>query len=160
MMVYKWGSRTFPVPAQEVGEIVEQLYEANGPTLPPDALWQAAADAPESALYKLFTWDKDAAAIKCWRQESRVIINQLVVVNEQTGEQTPAFYHVRLIEADGVSEGYAPSYVVLEDDNMRGQALAEAMQSLRGFRRRYQHLRQLSAVFDAIDQLVLEPVEV
>jgi hypothetical protein len=159
-VIYKWGSRSFNADAQEIGEIVDQLHRDNGRTLPPDALWQVALERPESSLHKLFTWDKDAAAVKCWRQEARIIINQLVVVNENTGEQTPAFYHVRMVESDGVSEGYVPGYLVMEDHDMREQALAEALTSLQGFRRRYQHLQQLAPVWEAIDQLSLEPVAV
>lgn len=159
-MIYQWGSRAFPAPAQEVGEVVQTLVAENGGVMPPDALWQRAMTEPGSSLYKLFTWDKDTAARNWWRQESRVIVNHLMVVQSEGDEPAPAFFHVRVIALEGVSEGYAPICDVIENDDMREQALAEALASLHGFRRRYQHLQALSPVFEAIDQLVLEPVEV
>lgn len=152
-MVYEWGSRRFGVDPQQVGETVTRLAKENGGVCPPGALVEASR--PEDApTHKLFTWD-DVSAAESWRrQEARQVVKSLRVVTEDTKARPSAFVHVSVVTSDGPREGYRPFYEVVADDDMRQQALAEALQYLNGFRRRYRHLNELQPVLDAIEEVV------
>lgn len=154
-MVYEWGSRHYPVPAQVVGEIVESLGAKHVGNICPPETFIAAARSKKSPLHPLLTWDVNAAAEKCWVQEARDIIRSIMYVDDATGARLPAFYHIQFRKHEGarVENGYSSIAYVEAHEDYRQQALTEALRYLTGFKRRYQHLEQLSPVFEAIEQV-------
>ena len=158
-MVYEWGSRRFGVDPQAVGETVTRLARQNGGVCPPSLLVDESRP-PESPTHKLFTWD-DVSAAESWRrQEARQVVKSLRVITEETRSKPSAFVHVTVHTEDGPREGYKPFYEVVANEEHRAQALAEALQYLNGFRRRYRHLNELQPVFDAIDAVEVEEMQV
>ena len=156
-MVYDWGSRHYPVPAQVVGEIVESLGAQHAGSICPPEVFVEAARPKQSPVHSLVTWDNKEAADR-WRvQEARDIIRSIMFVDETTGARLPAFYHIQYREHEGarVENGYSSIAYVEANEDYRQQALAEALRYLNGFKRRYQHLDELGQVFQAIDQLKL-----
>lgn len=151
-MVYEWGSRRFGVDPQLVGETVATLAQENGGVCPPSALVEVSR--PQGApTHKLFTWDDDAAAEAWRRQEARNVVRCLRVVSEGSKAKPSAFLHVNVVSGEGPREGYAPFATVVQNDDLRGQALKEALSYLNGFRRRYRHLQELAPVIEAIEQV-------
>lgn len=155
-MIYQWGSRTFSVDAQTVGDTVERLAVQHGGVCPPSALVEESRplDAP---THPLFTWDDEIAAEAWRRQQARSVINSIKVTMDD-GEQSksPAFVHVSLVGDEGPREGYASTLSVMSDEEQREQVLAEVRRYLNGFRRRYQHLSVLTPLFQAMDKLELD----
>ena len=151
-MIYEWGKRRFSVPAQEVGEAIDYLRNANGGVCPPSALVEEARPKA-SPLHPLFTWDNKTAAESWRRQEARQVINAVVMIDERTEEVRPAFLHITLTEDDELREGYAPFDVVLSDEDSRRQVIDEALRYLNGFKRRFAHLSEFRPVLDVIDEL-------
>lgn len=154
---YEWSTRRFELSAQVVGETVERLADVNGGVCPPSALVEEARP-DESPLHHLFQWDDTAAADAFRRQQARQVINSIRVVRVDADERTsgpefPAFVSVVRITEEGVSRGYKPTLQVVERPDELAQVMAEAMASLRAFRRRYAALKEFGPVFAAIDQL-------
>lgn len=156
-MIYEWGSRSFPVAAEVVGKAVEQIAKRTGGVCPPGMLVERAR--PErSPLHRLFEWDDEAAAESWRRQQARMVINSLVLVIEDSESRPPAFVHVRVQQGDNQREGYAASVEVMADDEMRDQALREALSKLRGLKRRFESLSELGPVWQALDSVEAEAV--
>lgn len=151
-MVYEWGTLSFKVPAQVVGQAVEELIVANGGACPP-AKFVEAARSKHSALHPLLPWD-DAKAAELHRiHTARCIIKSLKIVMQDSEERPPAFLHVRVLNDTGVNEGYAGFEQVVRDVNLRDQALSEALKYLNGFKNRYRHINELRPVFAAIEEV-------
>ena len=152
-MVYEWGSRRFGADPQAVGETVTRLAKQNGGVCPPAALVEEARPEDSPLHPVIFRLDAIQAAEAWYRQEARQVIKSLRVVTDETRSKPSAFVHVTVHTEDGPREGYKPFYEVVANDEHRGQALAEALQYLNGFRRRYRHLNELQPVFEAIDEV-------
>lgn len=158
-MIYKWGSRSYSVDAQLVGETVERLTQRNGGVCPPGALVDEARP-DDSPLHPMFEWDDEHAAESWRRQQARLVINNIRVVIEESESQPPAFHHVKVVDSEGqVREGYADTFTVVSNNDMHRQVLAEAKAQLRGFRRRYESLSELAPVWRVLDP-ILEAEEV
>lgn len=153
-MIYDWNSgRSRRLSAQYVGETVEALAQRNGGVCPPAALVDEARP-PKSPLHPIiFRLDTDQAAESWYQQEARQLINDIVIVVEDSPVRPAAFISVKVIDAEGGHQGYAPREFVLSTPDLREQALEEALRSLNGWRRRYRHLKELAPVFEAIDEI-------
>lgn len=152
-MVFEWGPKHYSVDAGVVARIVIKLEKKYG-ICPPDALVQAGS-RENSPIHRLFTWEDEIAAQKWRRQEARMIIDSIRIVQEETGEQVQAFYNVKVTQGEEVHQGYVSMSVVAEDPELQEQAIEDALRYLKAFQRRYRHLKALSGVFEAIDQLTL-----
>lgn len=158
--MYEWANRNYAVPAQIVGETVERLGNLNGGFCPPAALVEEARpDGHE--LHGLFEWDDSVAAEAHRRQQARQVINsvRVVVAVEDDGERPPltfpAFVSVSKVDESGVSRGYRPLSVVVEQPDEYRQVLAEANAAFAALRRRYAALKEFGPVFEVLDQLDL-----
>lgn len=155
-MVYKFkpGSR-FSVPPQVVGETLERLGEQSNDAVTP-AMLVDEARPEDSPLHPAFEWDEETAA-ELYREEQARHLMRAVIYEEQVAEDGPprpiqAYVHVRT--EDG--PGYMPSRVAMASPDYREQVLADALALFEGLRRRFEHLRELSTVFDALDRLFEE----
>lgn len=153
-MVYEWKSRAdVPVPAQIVGERLEQVRVQNNGRLTPRAIVEDAR--PDSSpLHAAFEWN-DAEAAECWREEqARYLVRQLVVTmpERQTSEPVRAFVSVER----GPGPYYTSTAAAMSDEDLREQVLGNALYELRAWRRKYSGLVELAALFTKIDQIELE----
>lgn len=155
-MVYKFklGSR-FAVPPQVVGEALERLAgQSHGSVTPAMVVDEARAD--DSPLHPAFEWHEDVAA-ELYREEQARHLMRAIIYEEQVADDGPprpiqAYVHVRT--EDG--PGYMASRVAMATPDLREQVLNDALKMFEGLRRRYEHIRELSGVFDAIDRLFTE----
>lgn len=108
----------------------------------------SAARKESSPLHKWFTWDDDEAA-EAWRlHEARNLIRVYAVRELEKEEPDLQRVHVSL-RSDRKDGGYRVLADVLDDEELRGQMLADALEDLRYFRRKYQRLKELDPVFVA-----------
>lgn len=150
--VYRWraGSR-HSVPADEVARAVNEIVAVEG-ACPPERLVQEAEARPE--LQPLFEWDDEVAAQRWRTQQARNVLNSLTVrvVVEDREVEAPAFLSVgHRAETADRGGGYRSVWAVVADADLRNEAKAEALALLRGVRKRYGVIRDLDAVWEAID---------
>jgi hypothetical protein len=150
---YDWvRSRGYAIPAQLVGETVERLARDAGGVVPPRALWVEAEPA-EHPLHGMFEWNQRRAADAYRDVQARNVINSLRITDAESGEAAPAFVHYRIVNNEGVAEGYVNSSVIRVNDAARDFALKEALDSLTELESRYKSISELAAVWSAIRQI-------
>lgn len=100
---------------------------------------------PESALYSQFEWDDSKAAEEYRLFQARRVI-ALYVVSE-AGERTL----VSLSVDRSKGGGYRDIERVLNNDEMRKVMLRDALQEFKRVKAKYQHLKELASVYEAIE---------
>lgn len=159
-MIYQFreGSR-FPVRPEVAGEALEAIGALNGGEVVPAAVVEAA-EPDDSPIHRCFEWRNDRAAQLYREDQARALIRCLVRVEHVPGEPEPrpviAYVHVTNSEGDPC---YMSSARVVSDEQLRAQAIADAMALLNGVRRRYDHLSELQGVFEAIDRAAQQEAE-
>lgn len=157
------GSRITDKQAQIYGECLEKIAEKKGVITPPDVVEEAKSKT--SPLHDHFEWDNEAAAEKYRLHQARHLINSIIVVVE-TPEETieeRAFFNVRIKreteepEEAEIEQAYVPVSVVLKEKPLRDQILDQALREIDHWEKRYNNIRELSPIFDAVD-LVFEQV--
>lgn len=150
-MIYQWkeGSR-FPVKAQAVGERLAELSDGDiGRVTPQEVVDDARPE--EAVLHPCFEWDDFEAAEKYRQEQARSIIRCVRVVHDEAKPPALGYVSVRLPE-----EG--PAYVTtaraMSDDDLRNQAIADALGGLRAWQRRYEHIAELEPIFAAVQKAV------
>jgi len=111
----------------------------------------AKAKGRNSAMHDHFEWDDSQAAHEHRLSQARQLVQNIVVrtVNEKTiGRPVREYISVKTVDE---KREYKQIGVVLDDDYMRHQALADAKDSLRRWRERYEDLHELAELFGAID---------
>jgi hypothetical protein len=156
-MVYQWGESygAFPrenVPAQVVGERLEQIRAQDGDGLTPA---QVLADAKptDALLHNLFEW-RNAPAANEWRlYQARHVIRALrITVPDAPGDLPKVIYANISIAQEGNNRVYMPVQIVAADAAMQEWTITNALNYLKGFQERYRHLTELGPIMDAIDK--------
>ncbi len=106
---------------QQIGENLEAIRVTHGGQLQvADVLTEAVN--PASPLHPVFTWDNVEAAGHWREQEARQLIRTVVVARTEDAEPEPAFWNVKLKTAEGDTEQYYQSVLVLEQSPREYQA--------------------------------------
>jgi hypothetical protein len=153
-MRYAWN-RARSVDPQVFGRTVEDVSARNGGVCPSWALVDEAR--PEgSPLHRMFEWDDLVAAEAHRRNQARQHIRELRIVKESEGgeELVQAFVHVIRVADGEPVEGYRLTSLVVKSVDEYGQVLDEALGQLRAWKRRYEHLSELSVVLGVIEEMV------
>ena len=138
------------VRSEKVYTELERIRAASDGLLSPADVVRAAR-AKRSPLHGLFTWD-DTAAAQEWRiHEARNLIRVIVQVLPQTGEETTVY--VSLSQDRKNEGGYRHVAEVIYDDDLRTDMLATAMDELRALQKKYKKLKELAAVFAALEEV-------
>ena len=147
---------TAPFPqekAQEVGEELERIREKHG-KVNPEAIVEASR-SKNSILHPYFDWDDAIAAEKHRKQQARHISNSLtceVIIEGGEKKIIRAFINVKKNE----ESEYVPIEVVMKDEDLRRQMLDNALRELIGIKQKYQALKELSEIWDAIDYIQMK----
>ena len=139
-----------PVPAQEVGEYLEQLEARDGCVTALSLLNESRAeDAP---LHKCFEWDDSKAAEKYRLHQARAIIANITIAVPDSEVKPRGFVAVTKYRSPGrfVSVSRA-----MTTPDMRAQVLRNAISELLNFRRKYSELQELAELFTFIDKLAV-----
>ena len=150
-MVYEWksGSR-IKADAQKSGELFEQLSASeNGLT----AETLLEANKPKSApLHDEYEWNDKKAAHE-WRLfQSRHFINSIVTVQVQEDESKPA-EPIRAFFVTTEKSKYEPLHAIVKEQSKYEKLLDTALSELIAFKRKYEYLKELQPVFDAMKEV-------
>lgn len=153
-MRYQWktGCRVSG-DAQVIGERLETISIRNGGALTPASVVEDA-ESDDSPLHECFEWDDTRAAGLYRDEQARHLIRHIVLVPEERTngkEHSPQIAYIHVQHQDHGS-CYMTSAEVMEDGDLRDQALSEALALLRGIQHRFNHLQELADVFAAIDK--------
>ena len=107
---------------------------------------------PESPLYETITHDKDIAIEKLNKIEAGHILRCLITVkieNDGSKRDVPTLQNIS--ERGGE---YTRTEIALGNADGRKIALKEALAQMRWFRKKYAELKELAAVFEAMDDVL------
>lgn len=150
-MVYQWKSGScIKANPQAAGEQMEMLAESEE-GLTAESLLEA--NKPKNApLHNEYEWSNAKAAL-AWRlQQSRHLMNSIVTVQveeSQTEEQTEPTI-VRAFFPTG-QKLYEPLHVIVKEQSKYEKLLETAYRELRSFKKKYETLKELHPVFDAME---------
>ena len=143
MYSFKKGS-FIKADANVAGAMCEQLEKTIG--LTPKNLLDAnrAEDAP---LHSCFEWNDGEAAEKYRESQARHIINCLCLKTEQKEtEPVRAFFNIE-------KTVYESTGIIIQQEDKRTALLRQALRELEAFQRKYNTLKELKPVFDAVEQI-------
>jgi hypothetical protein len=135
---------------KKIQKELEAIRKSHGGHLRPEDIVEFARDK-KTALHSRFQWD-DTDAAHQWRlQQARQIIRvHVTVIQEDVG---PVRAYVSLKTDRHHKGGYRAMVDVLSDEEQYAQMLADALDELRTFRAKYNKLKELRPVWDAIDSI-------
>lgn len=155
---YKWGNKSYPVPAQKAGEYLHKMDEEMGGVTPARVL--DASRAEGALLHRCFEWDDSKAAEAHRLYQARKLIGNLVctVYKEEDTSRKEAI-EVRAFvntaaEAHAERGVFKPVISALSDEDSRRIVLENAKRDLVHFRDKYSSLSELSDVIEAINRVV------
>jgi len=138
-----------PVTKPPVVAALRSLAEKHGGFLrAPDVV--AAARPDSSPLHSYFTWDDSEAAQKYRLNEAARLIRVVVAVIPGLKTSDPVRVFLSLKNDRNPLGGYRTSISILSDPEMRAVLVEEALSDMALFRRRYERLSELAAVFAAM----------
>lgn len=136
--------------AAEVGKHLELLrLQCKGELTPQDVL--ADAKNNNSPLHSFFEWDEGAAAEQYRLQQARGLIRSVVAIytdDTQPAVRTRAYVHI----AEPSAPHYREAGHAMSQKKTRDMVLQRAWRELQAWRRRYADLKQLSDLFECIDE--------
>jgi hypothetical protein len=139
---------------QYLAELREISSQNGGMLRPPDVI--EFAKNPKTALHGCFTWD-DTEAAHAWRlQQARQVIR--VAVTVLPGEDPLKYRAFVSLKDDRYNDqGYRAMVDVMSDGHLRTTVLAEAMMEMQTFMSKYEGLKELAGVFEAMANVVKKP---
>ena len=152
-MAYRWGQRAYSVSADVAGRVMEDLE--NGPGLTAKNLVDVSRpdDAP---LHSVFEWNDSTAAELYRENQARRLIASIEIVREDVPEveEKPvmirAFHALRTEE----TEGYEHIQHIMSDEEKRNRLLELAKRDMNIFKEKYKELKELSKVFESMDEIL------
>ena len=140
-----WGFVKFKADAEKCYREIEALGECK-----PEEIVEYAKHT-DTELHKCFEWD-DTKAAERWRvQQARIICNSLTVVVETITHDPIA---VKVIEHDKDEKVYRPIVATVRNEDQYAQLLRSAKEELAAFKRRYQNIKELSAIIGQIEEVL------
>ncbi len=146
---YGWrdGSRSRRMDVGKVAPVLKALERKHGVLTPEQVLREATKKS--SPLHKWFEWDDTEAARLYRMTQARELIRAVTVIVTEGDEYTiRAFVHL------GDPTVYESTVHVLSDPEKRALLLERMRDDFEVFRKRYEHIRELAAVFAAFDEAV------
>lgn len=140
--------------AASVREELERLREQNGGELvQPEQVIEFAQQNADSALHAEFEWDDTEAAHQYRLEQARRIIRLNINVVETENGNVRVPMYVSLVSDRKTGGGYRTLSDVMSDDDMREQFLDQALAEFQRVRRKYEAIRELVPVFEALDRV-------
>lgn len=154
---WKDGAVHRGVDASAAYDAICKLRESHGGTIT-DVDVVNAAKSKRSVLHKLFTWDDSEAARAFRLGQARSLIKSFTVRYEERPETAVKAFQVKRrasVHSKDDRTEYTTTADALSDGPTRDRMIAEAIRLAMQFRRRFQELHELSAVFEAIEAAVV-----
>jgi hypothetical protein len=145
MTVYQWrDGGTGGVSAQAAGEEIQRIRDRDGFCEPEILVDESRPE--EAPLHPAFDWDDPVAAERWRTHQARNLIRSIQVIEE---DREPEIAFISVKTESG--RGYVDTRTIAETPDLHQAAVAEAMASLRGWTRRYQHINELADVIAAVE---------
>ena len=122
-----------------------QEIQTIGESVTPKQILEYARN-PETELHKCFEWDDSIAAEKFRLQQARMVVCQLVIVEDMN---KPEPQKIRVIQSTG--EAYKPVKMIVRNKTEYESLLERARAELRAFKNRYHTLVELEEILALID---------
>jgi hypothetical protein len=149
---YRDGYRA-SVPADVAGRELERISKRHGGELRPEEVVEESRE-PEAPLHPVFEWDDERAAELHRQEQARGLIRSVRVVYQDADDQPSQRIAYISVRTDPDSDrSYVSATRVMEEPELKNQAIADAISLLRGVQRRYRELTELEAVWEAIDDV-------
>ena len=121
------------------------LAKRNHGTVTPEAVVKYAENE-KTALHGAFEWDDSVAGPLYRLEQARSLIRHSFVfleLPEEPGRQ------ITIRRYTHVDDGYAETLTLFKDPEDRNYVLAQAQAEFAAFKRKYAHLKELAALFEA-----------
>lgn len=152
-MIYRWKpGHWLGVPAQVAGDRIESIRAERGRVHAADLVDDARPD--DAPLHPCFEWDDSTAAEKFRVSQARQVLENLICVPIEAPESQPLRAFIA-IGAPNEPHDYTPLSTVMSDEELRRKALRAALEELNRIKARYAELRELSKVWEALEQIPL-----
>jgi hypothetical protein len=154
---YGWVTGAFAftkLDPQAIGEELEALQLVHGHRVPPEAIVEAASD-PATALHHAFPWDDKQAAVDRRLDIARHLsrsVTVVIITPEKKEVTMRAFQSIRTKGKSPAKHTYTSTEYAMNDEELRGEVLRQALRELAAVRRKYSELNELAVVFAAIDK--------
>lgn len=147
--IIKWTTPGFF--KADAGKCYEEIQDI-GDEVKPEQVVEKAAN-PSSELHKCFDWDDSSAANKYRLYQARLVINHLIVVTRETGdeEKEPVQFRVMLKNENTKGSTYKQTLVMVRDEDEYRKLLDNAWKELHSFKQKYQCLSELAEIIALID---------
>jgi len=122
-----------------VASELDAIYRVNGEVTP--KLLVEAARAESSPMHTAFEWDDEKAGEQHRLWQARQIIRAVVVVNDDTGAESPRYVHVQTEKREGQ---YLPSDVVVASQDLFARALSELHGKVRALQAAISSLEEMA----------------
>jgi hypothetical protein len=137
-------------------DVLEELEEIakihKGVLRPADVVEFAKAE--DTALHSKFEWDDSEAAqqYRLWQARQIIRVNITMLPNETDGKPVKVFVSMK---SDRYNDGGGYRYLqdIMSEAESRERLLAQAYDELKVWRRKYQTLKELAPVFEAMDEV-------
>lgn len=131
----------------DIQKELQSIAQKHGGVVNPHAV-VAFARNPKTALHSRFQWDDTRAAHLYRIEQARCLLRVFVTVHEET--KRPYKVWASLPSDRTKQGGYRMTVDIMSHAARRQELLEMALAELRVFQEKYQSLKELSAVFDAI----------
>lgn len=149
---YEWapGAR-IGIKAQPAGERIDYLREKKGSALQAEDVLKDAV-RKRSPLHDHFEWDDGTAANLYRLEQARLLLRSIVrcKVTEDDKVTRKAWVYISGGEEEEDEGGYEDLDVAMKDSVLRQHVLNAAEREMVSFKRKYDGLVELAAVFDAM----------
>jgi hypothetical protein len=129
---------------------LEEIRAAGGGLLMPSKVVEYAEN-PETALHGEFNWDDTEAARLYRLQQAREVIRVHVTIVGENPQPIRAY--VSLSTDRTMGGGYRAIVDVLDSSEQRAVMLMDALNELRAFKRKYDHLVALKPLWEAMNDV-------
>lgn len=134
----------FPVSANEASDELERIKDKHNALTAPIVVDESRPD--DAKLHQCFEWDDWKAAEKYRERQARNIIGGIVIVKQSSGNK-----EIPVREFAHVDNDYKPMRVIMQSEELTAKLLDNAMRELEAFRVKYDNLKELAPVFNAIN---------
>ena len=131
----------------------EQIAAKNNGLLRAEDVVEFARDA-RTALHHCFEWDDNKAAEAFRRQQARQLIRVVVAVTPANERKYRAYVSLKPDRYGYPGGGYRAFVTTMTDGDMRKQLLADAYEEMQAFLVKYEDLKELSEIFEAMQRVV------
>ena len=158
MAAYEYVGRSWNVSAQIAGKELEKIEARDGEITPQAVVDEARPEG--SALHKIFEWNDEKAAEQYRIHQAKTFIRCVVVKplpEDKVKEPVRMFINRNTIDEGQTKTGSYINYrSAFENPDAREVILSNAKHELKIFRQKYYKLKELAAVFEAIDSTIGE----